>query len=72
MKVGSVLDWSREGWEASRAYAYGSVMSDPCGPKPEARPVIDEATTRRLIPIVRTQIARGGLRLGRLLDEALS
>jgi hypothetical protein len=72
MKVGGVLDWSREGWEASRAYAYGSVMSDPCGPKPETRPVIDEATTRRLIPIVRTQIARGGLRLGRLLDEALS
>jgi hypothetical protein len=46
-------------------------MADPCGPKPEVRPVIDEATTRRLIPVVRAQIARGGLRLGRLLDEAL-
>jgi hypothetical protein len=34
--------------------------------------VIDEATTQRLIPVIRTQIARGGLRLGRLLDEALS
>jgi len=72
MKAGTLIDWSREGWEASRAHAYGSVMADPCGPKPETRPVIDEATTRRLIPIVRTQIARGGLRLGRLLDEALS
>jgi hypothetical protein len=71
MKLGTVTDWSREGWEASRDYAYGTVMTDPCGPKPEARPVIDEATTQRLIPVVRRQIARGGLRLARLLDEAL-
>ena len=71
MKLGTVTDWSHEGWEASRAFAYGSVMTDPCGPTPTARPVIDEATTQRLIPIVRTQIARGGLRLSRLLDEAL-
>jgi hypothetical protein len=47
-------------------------MADPCGPKPETRPVIGEATVRTLIPVIRTQIARGGLRLGRLLDEALT
>ena len=72
LKLGTVTDWSREGWEASRDYAYGSVLADPCGPKPETRPVIDEPTTRRLIPVVRRQIARGGLRLARLLDEALA
>lgn len=71
MELGTAADWSREGWELSRDYAYGSVLADPCGPKPETRPVIDEQTTRRLIPIVRRQIARGGLRLARLLDEAL-
>ena len=37
---------------------------------PAERPVITEAITRRLIPIVRRQVARGGLRLARLLDEA--
>jgi hypothetical protein len=72
MRGGTVTDWAREGWEASRTYAYGTVMADPCGPKPEARPVIDEETARTLIPVIRIQIARGGLRLGRLLDEALS
>ena len=72
MAGGTVTDWARESWEASRTYAYGTMMPDPCGPKPETRPVIDEATTRALIPVIRTQIARGGLRLGRLLDEALS
>ena len=72
MAGGTVTDWARESWEASRTYAYGTMMPDPCGPKTEGRPVIDEATTRALIPVIRTQIARGGLRLGRLLDEALS
>jgi hypothetical protein len=72
MRGGTVTDWAREGWEASRTYAYGTVLPDPCGPKPAERAVIDEATTQRLIPVIRTQIARGGLRLGRLLDEALA
>jgi hypothetical protein len=72
MRLGTVTDWSREAWEASREYAYGGVMEDPCAPVPVVRPVIDEATTRRLIPVARRQIARGGLRLARLLDEALA
>lgn len=72
ISAGTVTDWARESWEASRTFAYGTVMTDPCGPKPETRPVIGEETTRKLIPVIRTQIARGGLRLGRLLDEALA
>jgi hypothetical protein len=72
MRGGTVTDWSRESWEASRDFAYGAVMADPCGPVPTTRPVIGEETVRRLIPVVRKQIARGGLRLSRLLDEALS
>jgi hypothetical protein len=71
MRAGKTEGWARETWEAARQFAYGSVMEDPCGATPQAEPVIDEATTRRLIPIVRTQIARGGLRLARMLDEAL-
>jgi hypothetical protein len=72
MRLGSVADWSREGWEASRDFAYASVLGDPCGATPSERPVIDEAMTRRLISIVRRQVARGGIRLARLLDEALT
>ena len=71
MRAGTVEDWSREGWDVAREFAYGSVMADPCGPVPAERPVIDEATTRKLVPVARRQIARGGLRLARLLDEAL-
>ncbi|QAY77134.1 S1/P1 nuclease [Sphingosinicella sp. BN140058] len=70
--AGSVEDWSRENWQVARDLAYGSVMADPCGPASAERPTIDEATTQRLIPVIRQRIARGGIRLARLLDEALS
>jgi hypothetical protein len=72
MRQGTVTDWARESWQAAHDFAYGSLMADPCGPVPATRPVIDEATTQRLIPILRRQIARGGIRLARLLDAALS
>ena len=71
MSAGTTEDWSRENWEAARQFAYGTVMQDPCGAVPETEPVIDEALTQRLVPIVRAQIAKGGMRLARLLDEAL-
>jgi len=72
MREGKVEDWARESWSASREFAYGSLMADPCGPIPAERPVLDEADVQRLIPILRRQVARGGVRLARLLDEALS
>lgn len=71
LAAGSVEDWSRESWEAARQYAYASLIGDPCGPKPEARPTLTEADVRTLIPVVRRQVVAGGLRLARLLDDAL-
>jgi len=70
--TGTVTDWARESWEVSRELGYGSALPDPCGAAPASRPTIDEETIQRLIPAVRRQIARGGLRLARLLNEALS
>ncbi|HYN45182.1 MAG TPA: S1/P1 nuclease [Allosphingosinicella sp.] len=72
MRGGGVADWARESWEASREFAYSTIIADPCGPPPAGRPVVTEEITRRLIPIVRRQAARAGLRLARLLDEALA
>jgi hypothetical protein len=71
MRLGSLADWSRESWAAAREFGYGALMADPCGPLPASRPTMDEAMVERLIPILRRQVARGGLRLARLLDEAL-
>lgn len=73
VKSGTVEGWSREGWQVSRDVAYATALGgDPCGPKPKARVRFDEAKVRSLLPAVRRQIERGGLRLARLLDEAFS
>lgn len=71
LAAGSVEDWARESWELSRRHAYGVVLPDPCAPAPERPPVVTEQQVRALIPVVRAQLLRGGLRLARLLDEAL-
>jgi phage tail protein X len=72
MRQGNVADWARESWQVAHDYAYATAYPNPCGPPPQARPAITEAITERLIPVVRRQIARGGLRLARLLDEAFA
>ncbi|MFC7536326.1 S1/P1 nuclease [Sphingomonas sp. GCM10030256] len=71
MAAGSVEDWSRESWQAARDFAYGSLLGEPCGPLPTERPTLTEAKVQALIAPVRMQVVKGGLRLARLLDEAL-
>ena len=70
MAAGTVTDWSRESWQVAKGAAYGAALGDPCGPVP-ARAMIDNAKIAALVPVVRLQIARGGMRLARLLDDAL-
>jgi hypothetical protein len=68
---GTVEEWSREGWANARDLAYASLLGDPCGPKPTERPVLTEAKIQALLAPVRRQVTAGGLRLARLLDDAL-
>ncbi|MGI8931314.1 MAG: S1/P1 nuclease, partial [Sphingomicrobium sp.] len=68
---GSVEDWSREMWAKSRTQAYGTLFAAPCGERPAERPTLTEAQVQALIPAVRENVIAGGLRLARLLDDAL-
>lgn len=69
--AGNVTGWSREAWQLSRRYVYGSAAAgDPCT-APTTSALLDDATVARLVPIARLEVKRGGLRLARLLDEAL-
>ena len=72
MRGGSVEDWARENWEISRQSVYGSLVGDPCTTPIPRGTVMDEALVRRLIPVLRLQVIRGGERLARMLDEAFS
>lgn len=69
---GTVEEWSRDAWENSRDLAYASLLGDPCRPLGKGeRPVLDEAKLQALLPAVRKQVLAGGLRLARMLDDAL-
>jgi hypothetical protein len=70
--AGSTHDWSEENWAVSRDIAYPrAVDGDPCGLKPDKPVTIDEADVAAARGALRQQVERGGLRLARLLDEAL-
>jgi hypothetical protein len=69
---GTVEDWSRDSWENARTYAYTSALGDPCRELgKDERPVLTEKQVQALVPAVRRQVLAGGLRLARLLDDAL-
>ena len=69
--AGTVEDWSREYWAKARDLAYKTINPDACGPPPTTRPVLTEAHIQALTPAVRRNVAEGGIRLARLLDDAL-
>jgi hypothetical protein len=71
MKEGTVEDWSREGWEVARTQAYQTLTGDACGKPRTDRPTLGESQVQALIPVVRRQVVAGGMRLARLLDDAL-
>jgi len=69
--AGTVADWSRESWQVAHDVVYASALKgDPCAPSP-AKVTLDDATIARIVPVARLEVERGGLRLAKLLDEAL-
>ncbi|MBP8230946.1 MAG: hypothetical protein KAY22_01430 [Rhizorhabdus sp.] len=68
--AGTVEEWSRESWQIAH-HAYAALLGDACATVPATRPVLDNDRIVALIPVLRHQVARGGLRLARLLDETL-
>ncbi|NYD88248.1 S1/P1 nuclease [Sphingomonas melonis] len=69
--AGTVTDWSRESWQVAHDVVYASALrGDPCAPSP-AKVTLDEATIERIVPVARLEVERGGLRLAKLLDQAL-
>ena len=68
---GTVEAWSREMWGKARTLAYATIIGDPCGAAPTTRPTLTERQVQALIPAVREDVVEGGIRLARLLDDAL-
>ncbi|MEG3089053.1 S1/P1 nuclease [Sphingomonas sp. PB4P5] len=71
VQAGSVEDWSRESWQVAHDSVYAVAQGgDACAPA-GTRAMLDQATIEKLVPVAKLQVERGGLRLARLLDEAL-
>jgi hypothetical protein len=70
LAAGTVEDWSRESWQVARQVTYGAHAADPCADR-TARSVLDAGKIEAAIPVVRSQVVKAGLRLARLLDEAM-
>ena len=72
LAAGTAEDWSRDAWENARTHAYTTALGNPCREIAKGeRPVLSEAQVQALIPAVRRQVLAGGLRLARMLDDAL-
>jgi hypothetical protein len=72
LAAGTAEDWSRDSWENARTFAYTTALGDPCREiTKDERPVLSESQVQALIPAVRRQVLAGGLRLARMLDDAL-
>lgn len=72
--AGSTQDWALESWSIARDIAYPTAQHGPaCGPALQAgqRARHDDRDIEALIPTVRQQVLRAGLRLADALEKAL-
>ena len=70
--AGTVDDWSRQTWDVARTVSYGAHAVDACSVNSKGSAVLDNGKIEAAIPVVRGQVGRAGLRLARMLDDALS
>lgn len=69
---GNASDWGRESWELARRLVYPAALGgDPCRRNAPRFAQFDAAALARAAPVARTRLVQAGLRLARVLDEAL-
>lgn len=72
MDGGTVEDWSRESWLVARDTVYAVAWGgDPCTVTPPERAQLSNEAIDGLLAPLRLQVQRGGLRLAKMLNEAL-
>jgi hypothetical protein len=71
LAAGTVTDWSRESWQAAHQAYAAAYGGDPCATSP-ARVTMSDAAVEKMVPVLRREVTEGGLRLAKLLDQALA
>jgi hypothetical protein len=73
MAQGTVTDWAKESWALSRDTVYPTATHAPACPVTASGDAgYDDAAIQQLVPVVRQQLLRGGLRLAKMLDDAFA
>lgn len=73
IQSGSVTDWAKESWALARDVVYPTATHGPiCPALKDADAGLDEAAITRLVPVVRDQVLKGGVRLAKMLDDAFA
>lgn len=69
---GNAADWGRESWDLARGMVYPAALGgDPCRANAPRFAHFDQSALTHAAPVARTRIVQAGLRLARVLDEAL-
>jgi hypothetical protein len=73
LATGTLEDWERESWQISRDFLYPLAFGGklPCDVKEPGKVVWSNAAIEQAIPVIDDRIERAGLRLAKMLDEAL-
>jgi hypothetical protein len=70
--AGEPTDWGRESWDLARKLVYPAALAgDPCRSGAPRYARFDADMLARAAPVARTRLVQAGLRLARVLDEAL-
>ena len=70
--TGEVADWAKESWDLARTRVYpGAFGKLPCDQPGKADVAISEAEIAAEVPIARQRLEQAGLRLAKVLDQAL-
>jgi hypothetical protein len=70
--TGDVADWARESYDLGRKFAYTRAFHhDPCAGSTPQTIFVSDADIRASLPLVRQRLIQAGLRLAKVLDQAL-
>jgi len=74
LATGQAADWLRESWHVARDFLYPQALDGqpPCSEEKVTAGALTEADIQAAVPIVNGRIERAGLRLARMLDQALT
>ena len=73
LATGDVADWGRESWQLARDFVYPDAFGKP--PCPGDLPkdaVLTQDAIDKAVPVARRRVEQAGLRLAKMLDEAMA